>query len=256
VVALLVAACQRDHGDLADRLDRIEKRLTAIDRKLDSSGRPAAAAGRPPERPRPNPELTYSIPVDRAPSRGSADALVTIVAGYEFACPYCEQARPLIDQLLETYGNQVRVAYKTFLVHPQRATIPALAGCAAERQGKFHAMEALIWDKGFKAGGNLAADHMEKLAVEAGLNLERFKADMEGAACKQIEADHVELGRVGVSGTPAFFVNGRWVARRSMDEFKRLIDQELELARERVAAGTKPADYYREWVVEKGRKQL
>jgi protein-disulfide isomerase len=98
---------------------------------------------------------------------------------------------------------------------------------------------------------------MEKLAMEAGLNLERFKADMEGAACKQIvEADQVELGRVGVSGTPSFFVNGRWVARRSLDEFKRLIDHELELARQRVAAGTKPADYYREWIVEKGRKQL
>ncbi|HLU64657.1 MAG TPA: thioredoxin domain-containing protein [Kofleriaceae bacterium] len=255
-LALAPAACQRDHSDLGERLDRIESRLADIDRKLAAGAGVGAAAPRR-ERPRPNPATTYSIPVDSAPLKGAKDALVTVVEGFEFACPYCEQSRGLVDQILEAYPNDVRVAYKHFIVHPTTATVPALAACAAHRQGKFDAMEALIWDKGFKAGRNLGAENMEKLAAEAGLDVERFKADMNGAECKKlVREDQAQLARVGTGGTPTFYVNGRWLQRRSFDELKRLIDEELAKAKERVSAGTSRAAYYKEWVVDKGQKKL
>ena len=261
LAALAVAvlpACQRDHGALEDRLERIEKKLADIDGKLGAGARAGATAATAPrrERPRPNPDTTYAIPVDEAPIKGKQDALVTVVEAFEFACGYCEQSRGLVEQILESYPDDVRVAYKHFVVHPDVATLPAQAACAADRQGKFAAMEELIWDKGFKAR-DLGAENMVKLAGEAGLDTKRFSADMESAECaRRVQQDQAELAAVGVSGTPGFFVNGRWVRQRSMAEFKRLIDEELARAKERVAKGTRPADYYQEWVVGKGARTL
>lgn len=259
-LAASLAACQRDHGSLEEhmneRFDRLEKQIAEL--KAAGIGKAgAAAAGQRPQRPRPRPEATYSIPVDKAPIAGPKDALVTIVEGYDFACPYCEQSRAVIDQIREQYPKDVRIAFKNYIVHPQTATIPALAACAAHRQGKYAALAPLIWDKGFKAGRNLSAENMEKLAGEAGLDLARFKGDMNGEECKRvIRDDQSQLAAVGVSGTPAFYVNGRWLPQRSLDGFRALVDEELKKARERVAQGSKPVRYYEEWVVAKGEKKL
>ena len=260
LAALAIAvlpACQRDHGALEDRLERIEKKLAAIDGKLGAGARAGAAAAAPRrERPRPNPATTYAIPVDGAPIKGKQDALVTVVEAFEFACGYCEQSRGLVKEILAAYPDDVRVAYKNYVVHPEVATLPAQAACAANRQGKFAAMEELIWDKGFKKR-DLGAENMRALAAEAGLDTAKFAADMESAECaRRVQQDQAELAAIGVSGTPAFFVNGRPVRQRSMAELKRLIDEELARAKERVGKGTRPADYYQEWVVGKGARTL
>jgi len=257
-VALGIPACQRpDDGAVMAKLDDIEGRLGAIETSVQGMAkRPAGAQGQPKARPRPAPEKTYSVPVAGAPVKGDAGAPVTIVKAYEFACPYCEQARPLMTELLDEYKGKVRVAYKTFIVHPGQATTPALAACAANEQGKFATYEELIWDKAYKSR-DLSEDKMVELAKEAGLNVERFKADLAGASCKaRLRSDQAELRRVGVSGTPAFYVNGRHVPRRDLDSFRALIDEELGKAKKRIAQGTKPADYYAKWVVEQGEKKL
>jgi protein-disulfide isomerase len=255
-----LAGCQRDHGSLEEhmneRFDKLEKQIAELKTQVGKGG---AALGQQPrqQRPRPKPEVTYSIPVDKAPIVGPKNALVTVVEGFDFACPYCEQSRSVVDQVREAYPNDVRIAFKNYVVHPQIATIPALAGCAAAAQGKYAAMAPLIWDKGFKAGRNLSAENMEKLAGEAGLDLDKFKRDMNGEQCKQsLREDQTQLSAVGMSGTPGFYVNGRWVPQRSLDGFKALIDEELKKAKERVAQGTKPDRYYDEWVVAKGEKKL
>ena len=62
---------------------------------------------------------------------------------------------------------------------------------------------------------------------------------MDGAECAaQLKRDQAELARIGVSGTPAFFINGRWLTRRSVPDFNKLIDEELAKAKKRVADGT------------------
>lgn len=260
-LALAVPGCKRDDTAVAEKLDSIAARLDSIEKNLAAAPRGAAganaAAGQRAQRPRPKPELTYSVPIDGAPIRGDKEALVTIVEAFEFACPYCEQSRGLMDQVLEKYPNDVRVAYKHYIIHPNVATTPALAACAATAQGKYSAIEPLIWDKGYKANRNLGADNMLALAKEAGLDVARFKADMEGKACAdKVKRDQAELAQVGVGSTPNFFVNGRHVPKRSPEAFQALIDEELKKAKERVSQGTKPADYYKEWVVAKGEKKL
>jgi protein-disulfide isomerase len=181
---------------------------------------------------------------------------VTIVEGFEFACGWCEKSRPLVKEVLDEYGDDVRLVHKTFLVHPDVARTPALAACAANIQGKFAAMEPLIWDKGFKAR-KLDAENLTALAREAGLDIDRFKADMASKECEaRVAADHRQLAQVGVSGTPAFYVNGRWLPRRSKADFKRLIDEELAKAKTRIADGTEAGSYYAEWIEKKGATRL
>jgi predicted DsbA family dithiol-disulfide isomerase len=152
----------------------------------------------------------------------------------------------------------VKIVYKHYVVHPQVATTPALAACAAHKQGKFAPMEKLIWDKGYSANRNLGEDNMLALAKEAGLNVDKFKADMNGEECKQlIQTDQAQLAKVGVRGTPAFFINGRHLSgAQPFEQFKALIDEELKKADERIKAGTKVADYYKTWVLEKGQASL
>jgi protein-disulfide isomerase len=262
LAVLSLAGCQRDDAAVSEKLDRIATRLDEVQKTLAAQPRGGAAAGAAAaqpraQRPRPKPELTYSVPIQESPIRGQKDALVTIVEAFEFACPYCEQSRAMVDQVLASYPKDVRVAYKHYIIHPNVATTPALAACAAHAQGKYQAIEPLIWEKGYKANRNLGADNMLALAKEAGLDGARFKADMEGKACAdKVRRDQMELSQVGIGSTPNFFVNGRWVPKRSPEAFKALIDEELAKAKDRVSKGTKPAAYYDEWVVAKGEKKL
>jgi protein-disulfide isomerase len=96
--------------------------------------------------------------------------------------------------------------------------------CAADKQGKFYPMYNLIWDKGYKAGRNLSLENMETLAAEVGLNMDKFKDDMKGDCPKIVRKDQQELGQVGVGGTPAFFINGRFLSgARPIEQFKALV---------------------------------
>src|SRR5690606_36008171 len=109
-----------------------------------------------------------------------------------------------------------------FVVHPDQATWPARAACAAAAQGRFAEVETLIWEKGFKER-DLSPERMTAIAREAGLDLAAFDAAMRGDACgERIAGDQAELQRVGVNGTPAFFINGRpLVGAQPIEAFRR-----------------------------------
>lgn len=254
-----LVGCQKE-GENSEKLDQIAKRLDEMDKKLDQISRTGAgaAARQRPQRPRPDANKVYSVPVGNSPFEGPANAKVTIVKAYEFACPYCERVRPTLAALKEKYGDDLRIVHKQLIVHPQVATTPALAACAAQKQGKFFEMKELIWEKGYKAGRNLGEENMDKLAAEAGLDLQRFKADMKGKECQaQLETERAEVSRVGASGTPAFFINGRFLSgARPQNFFEQLIDEELKKANEAIAKGASPETYYEEYVVKKGAKSL
>ena len=153
---------------------------------------------------------------------------------------------------------------KHLVVHPQTAMSPALAFCAASKQGKAMEMDDLLWEKGFKArkfdadqcwtSGNceLANSNAEQLK----LDMNKFKEDMKG--CQQlVQNDMRDLQKFGVGATPSFFINGRFISGAvPIDNFTTLIDEELKKANERVQQGTPAAQYYQQWVVDKGLKTL
>jgi predicted DsbA family dithiol-disulfide isomerase len=138
------------------------------------------------------------------------------------------------------------------------ATIPAHAACAADKQGKFDEMYHLLFEKGYNAGRNFSQENIDKLAGEVGLDMSKFKADMEGDCPKVVQNDQRLMQEFGVSGTPAFFINGRFQSGGGPPErFKPLIEEELKKAEERIGKeGVTAGNYYQKWVLDKGKKKM
>jgi protein-disulfide isomerase len=164
-----------------------------------------------------------------------------------------------LEQLQKDYGNDLKIVYKQLVVHPDTATIPALAVCAAQKQNKFEAMEKRIWEKGWSDSGpdNLGREAMEGFAKQLKLDMAKFKADLDSEGCKQQLADNkAMLQRLGVRGTPGFFVNGRYlVGAQPIAKFKGLIDEEIKKADDALKNGAKLQDYYAS-IVASGKKSI
>jgi len=272
LAVVMVAACQADNRNLERKVDELGKKLDQVLARGPGAG---AAAPRP-TRVEPDRAKTYAVPIDGDPVDGPADAKVTIVKAFDYACPYCEKVRDTMDGLRKKYGNDLRIVFKQFVVHPQVATAPALAMCAADKQGKFLQMDQLLWDKGFKArqfdkdanaeAGGQAQRCWESaagcpivlgFAQELGLNADKLKEDMKGACQAQIQKDQRELQALAVGATPSFFINGRFLSgAMPIENFVTVIDEELKKANERIQAGTPAASYYQQVVLDKGLKTV
>ena len=243
-------ALERTLEEQNAQIAQLQAQIGELERKVESAGaaRPTPRAARR----TPDPDAVFAVPVDGDPSDGPADALVTIVEGYEYACPYCERVRATLVDLRAEYGEDLRIVKKAFVVHPTTATDPALAACAAHLQGKFAAMDELLWDKAF-AQRRFDEAHLETLAAEARLDLGRWKADMRGRCVGDIAEDQRQLQAVGQSGTPTFYVNGRYLSgAQPIHAFRTVIDEELDKARRAVRAGTARRDYYQQFVIDAG----
>jgi predicted DsbA family dithiol-disulfide isomerase len=116
-------------------------------------------------------------------------------------------------------------------------------------------MEELIWEKAYKANRNFAPENMDAIAKEAGLNFDKYKADVAGECVKLVQQDQAQLAQVGVRGTPAFYINGRYLSgAQPIENFKRIIDEELKKANDAIGKGMKVEDYYTEAVIKAGKK--
>src|SRR5262249_40032587 len=176
-------------------------------------------------------------------SKGPADAPVTIVEFSDFQCPFCGRVEPTLHQLLKEYPKQVRLFFKHYpLPFHQDAPLASEAALAAAAQGKFWEMH----EKLFSHQTALKRPDLEKYAEELGLDLAKFKQSLDTTANKgRIAADTALATQVGVSGTPAFFINGRFLSgAQPYDKFKTLVDEEIATANKLVAAGTPKARVY------------
>ena len=285
VLIAAVAACTPDTKNNERKLDEMSKDIRDIKASLaaiQKGGMGAgAAAQQRPARAEPDRAKTYAVPIDGDPFDGPADAKITLVKAYDYACPYCEKVRPTMKDLRAKYGNDLRVVYKQLVVHPRNAMASALGFCAANEQGgyaKASKFDEMLWDKGFKnrqldnsdvaaaeagGGGGKCWDSaggcpiVVGFAQELGLNVDKFKADMKGKCQQLVQKDMGDLQRLAVGATPSFFINGRFLSgAMPIENFSTLIDEELKKANERVQQGTPAADYYNQWVIQKGLKTV
>ena len=156
-----------------------------------------------------------------------ANAPVVIVEFSEFACPYCSRVNPTIDQVKETYGDKVAFVFRDFPL-PMHKDAPkaAEAGHCAGEQGKFWEMH----DKLFAHQRDLKPDQLKGYAGELGLDQTSFDECLDsGRFAANVEADRTDGEKVGVSGTPAFFINGQFInGARPFESFQEVIDSELK----------------------------
>lgn len=152
-------------------------------------------------------DTAVEVRTDGFPMRGAAMAPVTIVEFSDFECPYCGRAHPILTELLRELEGQVKVVFRNYPLsgHP-RAMPAARAAVAAGHQGKFWEMADLL----FEHQRALEDEDLTRYAQQIGLDLERFEADLHAPETQAaIERDREEGSRLGVEGTPTFFVNGR-----------------------------------------------
>jgi len=175
----------------------------------------------------PDPDKRYTVDLKGAPAMGPEDATVTVVEFSDFQCPFCARVLPTLDQIRSEYGDQVRVVFKHLpLSFHQKAPAAHAASEAAHKQGKFWEMH----DKIFKNQRKMSEENYVVWAGEIGLDVEEFKKDMASAAIKaKVDKDVKEAGRLGVTGTPGFFINGRHMSgAKPFSEFKVVIDEEIK----------------------------
>lgn len=210
-------------------VDRATVQLQSVKQAVAEA--PSAPA-RPPAREararpqRPDPDRVYEVEVGRSPVRGPEEAPVTIVEFSDFECPFCRRVTPTLEKIREQYPERVKIAFKHLPLSMHRRARPAhLASEAAHRQGRFWEMH----DKIFANPRDLSEEAYVRYAEEIGLDVERFKADMASEdVADAVDADLRVASSLGVTGTPGFFVNGRFLrGAQPYESFKRLIDDEL-----------------------------
>jgi protein-disulfide isomerase len=173
-----------------------------------------------------DPASSKAIPVDGSPARGPDAAQVTIVEFADFECPFCQRLAPEIDLLVGKRPDKVRFVYKfmPLSMHP-RGEPAARAAIAAQAQGKFWEMHHQL----FASGGHLEDGDLEGYAKAIGLDLARFRADVQAPATKaRLDADRKLADDLGVKGTPTIYINGReYDAKVNIDEW---VDSEIARA--------------------------
>ena len=181
------------------------------------------------------------------PARGRASALVTIVEFAEFQCPYCTRAAQTMNELQREYGSdKVRVVWKHFpLAFHAKARPAAEVGVALFERGGSAAFFR-YHDAIFGAQRPLDGDLIDEAAERAGASPgEIERALRRGTAAAKVDADVDLAGAVGVTGTPAFFINGSFISgAQPIEKFRAIVDAELARAEGALAAGTPPGRLY------------
>ena len=162
------------------------------------------------------------------PASGPAGAPVEIVMYSDFQCPFCAKVGGTIERLKQKYADRIRVVFRDFpltSLHPQAEQAAIAARCAHE-QGRFWEFH----DRLFAHQRDVTPARLEEYATLVGLDLERFAACRANPRTQTIvTANRASGERLGITGTPAFFINGRFVTGAQPDEvFQRVIDEELQ----------------------------
>lgn len=163
------------------------------------------------------------------PSRGPANAPVTIVEFSDYQCPFCGRARATVTQILHDYDGKVRYVFHDFPLsfHENSEKAHEAAYCAGEQDKYWE-----FYDKLFKSQQALQVDKLKQYAKEMGLNTKKFDECLDSGKYKEKIQQSIAYGQsVGVSGTPAFFINGRMLSgAQPFAAFKEVIDDELAQA--------------------------
>lgn len=167
---------------------------------------------------------------------GGKDATVTLVEYSDFQCPACASFFPVLQGLLQNYGDKLKIVYRNYpltQLHPN-AQLAAQAAEAAGMQGRFFDMHDVLFSTQ-KDWSGLAnpTDNFIAYATQIGLNVDQFKTDLTSSGVKDAIAQDVRGGnRSNVDSTPTFFLNGLQITSnpQGLAPFMTLIDAALNPA--------------------------
>ena len=178
-------------------------------------------------------KITLDVAVPRAqvslantPVRGTANGPITLVEYADFECPYCQQFEPDLDRLQEDFKGKLTFAYKDVPLpmhgHAQKAAEAAHCAGAQNKFWEYH--DLLLKTK------ELEIPQLKAGAQSLGLDASAFNKCLDsGAQADIVKASLEEAGNLGLTGTPSFFLNGRFFAgTMSYEQLRGMVDDELK----------------------------
>lgn len=177
--------------------------------------------------------IAAKINTQGKPARGPKDAKVTIVEYSDFQCPYCARAHQTIsEQVMKEYDGKVKLVYKNYPLpfHPWAEPAAVAGACAFEQDPDAFWK---LYDYFFTNQQQLNPQNVKEKATEAlkgtKVNMEKWNDCFDNKkTLDKVKADMAEGQSVGVSGTPAFIINGRKISgAQPFQNFKAVIDDEL-----------------------------
>ena len=207
--------------------------VVLMSRQSTSGGTSATNAG---SATAPNPSTAARAPQPGAPGpyvRGGANARVTLEEFSDFQCPACGGLEPGLRRVVNDYGDRVRLVFRHFPLNMHKyAFIASRAAEAAGQQGKFWEMHDMIYDNQKEWSEAMEPRvQFDAYATRLGLDVQRFKADMERQdLAERVKADMLRGNSLGVKGTPTLYLNGRELVPGKLvteDDLRRELDAAL-----------------------------
>jgi protein-disulfide isomerase len=176
-------------------------------------------------------QVQLSIPVGPDDhSRGPLEAKLTVVEYGDYQCPYCGQAFPIVEKLLTTFADSMRLIFRNLPladVHPHAEAAAEMAE-AVGLQGKFWEIHDALYEN----QRDLSDGALRRYVEGVGANVEdATKAIADGGPRARVEADFESAIRSGANGTPTFFVNGvrydgSWMYEPFAEFLQEILDSE------------------------------
>lgn len=168
----------------------------------------------------------------QSPSKGPAEALVTLQVFSDFECPFCVRVAPTLARIEADYRGKVRLVWRNYPLpsHPRArpAARAALAAFATGGSAKFWQLHDWL----LSAGADLSAAGLRRAAAELSLDPDRIQRAAESRELDpQIDADIAAGDRAGIEGTPAVFVNDYYLmGARYRSEYALVVERALREA--------------------------
>lgn len=168
------------------------------------------------------------VSADDDPSQGPAEAPVTIIEFTDYQCPFCSRVRPTLKKIRDIYGDKVRYVLRDFpLSFHKEADKAAQAATCAGDQGKYWDYSDILWKNQRALGESKLKEYSKQIQLDQAKFEECLDSNRYAA---EVRKDMSDGSRVGVTGTPAFFINGQNLSgAQPFEAFKEVIDAELLL---------------------------
>lgn len=166
------------------------------------------------------------IATDDQPSKGGANAAVTIIEFTDYECPSCGRSQPVIEEVIQEYGDKVKLVVRDYpLDQHTHAAKAAEAAEAAREQGKYWEYVSLL----FKNQNALEPNNLKEYATQVGLDRAKFDQALDsGKFTDKVQRDLREGDKLGVNSTPTVFINGKRIRDKSREGLKAAIDAALK----------------------------
>jgi len=171
-------------------------------------------------------------------TEGQGTTGVTLVEYGDYQCPYCQTYHPTVKQIVADYGDKITFQFRNFPLTSlhQNAFAAARAAEAAGKQNKYWQMHDLLYENNDPNGSSgwvaskAPSSYFNNFATQLGLNLTQFKKDYASMAVNNaINADMAAGTKLGVEGTPTFYINGKKATiSNSPDDFKKALDAAIQ----------------------------